>query len=54
VQRETLADLVGPRGEDPWAAQIVRMRDRLRQCAAVSAFVLDLRCRMLEAGYGGG
>jgi PadR family transcriptional regulator PadR len=50
VQRETLTDLLGRRGEDPSAAEIARMRDRLRQCAAVSAFVLDLRRRMLEAG----
>jgi PadR family transcriptional regulator PadR len=50
VQRETLTDLLGRRGEDPSAEEVARMRDRLRQCAAVSAFVLDLRRRMLEAG----
>ena len=49
AQREALHGLLGKAREGPTPDEIARMRDRLRECAAVSAFVLDLRRRMADA-----
>jgi DNA-binding PadR family transcriptional regulator len=49
AQREALQALLGKAREGPRPDEIARMRDRLRECAAVSAFVLDLRRRMADA-----
>jgi DNA-binding PadR family transcriptional regulator len=49
AQRQALQGLLGKAREGPRPDEIVRMRDRLRECAAVSAFVLDLRRRMADA-----
>jgi DNA-binding PadR family transcriptional regulator len=52
AQREVIGDLLGGRAEVLPPETIERMRDRLGECAAVSAFVIDLRRRMLEAQAG--
>jgi PadR family transcriptional regulator PadR len=54
AQREVLRDLLGGRAEVLRPETIERMRDRLGECAAVSAFVIDLRRRMIEAEAGRG
>lgn len=48
TQREALRALLGKAPDPPAAQEIARMRDRLRRCAEVSAFVLDLQRRMSE------
>jgi PadR family transcriptional regulator PadR len=52
VQRQVLRDLLGGRTEVLRPEAIARMRDRLGECAAVSAFVIDLRRRMILAEAG--
>jgi DNA-binding PadR family transcriptional regulator len=54
AQREMLGDLLGAGSEVLRPDTIERMRDRLGECAAVSAFVIDLRRRMIEAEAGRG
>ena len=54
VQRKVLGDLLGGEAEVLRPETIARMRDRLHECSAVSAFVLDLRRRMIEATDGRG
>ena len=53
AEREALQGLLGTAPEGPTPEEIARMRGRLRECAAVSAFVLDLRRRMVNAESGG-
>jgi PadR family transcriptional regulator PadR len=52
AERELLGNLLGPAAEAPGPEAVRQMRERLDECAAVSAFVLDLRRRMLEATAG--
>jgi PadR family transcriptional regulator PadR len=52
AQRELLGNVLGRAAEAPGPATLRQMRERLDECAAVSAFVLDLRRRMLEATGG--
>jgi PadR family transcriptional regulator len=49
-QREAIQGLLLPGTKGPSAQELVRMRDRLRKCVALSAFVLDLRRRTQIAG----
>lgn len=49
VEREALQDLLGTALKPPTPEEIAQMRDRLRECAEVSAFVLDLQDRMAKA-----
>jgi PadR family transcriptional regulator, regulatory protein PadR len=53
-QRELVRDLLGPPAEALTPETVNAMRDRLAECAAVSAFVQDLRRRMLEVTGGRG
>lgn len=46
AQRKALVALVAARITKPSAQELRRMRERLRSCAEVSAFVLNLRRRM--------
>jgi DNA-binding PadR family transcriptional regulator len=52
AQREAIQGLL-PVPSTPPAQELARMRDRLRECAELSAFVLDLRRRTLEAQAAG-
>ena len=54
VQRKVLGDLLGAGAEVLPPETIERMRERLGECSAVSAFVLDLRRRMIETTEGRG
>jgi len=49
AERETLQRLLGTAREPPTPRQLARMRDGLRECAALSAFVLDLQDGMALA-----
>jgi DNA-binding PadR family transcriptional regulator len=49
AQREAIQGLLLPETNGPSAQELARMRDRLRECVALSAFVIDLRRRTLEA-----
>jgi DNA-binding PadR family transcriptional regulator len=51
--REAIQGLLLPGPDEPSAQELARMRDRLRECLALSAFVLDLRRRTLEAQTAG-
>jgi DNA-binding MarR family transcriptional regulator len=48
THREALQALLGKPPDPPTAHELAQMRDRLRRCAEVSAFVLDLQRRMSE------
>jgi PadR family transcriptional regulator, regulatory protein PadR len=52
AQREAIQGLL-PVPITPPPEELARMRDRLRECAELSAFVLDLRRRTLEAQTAG-
>lgn len=54
AQRKALEGLLGAAVVIPSAKTVAQMRDRLRDCAKVSAFVLELRRRMLETVERGG
>jgi DNA-binding PadR family transcriptional regulator len=54
AQREVIGELLGGRPEVLQRETIEQMRDRLGECAAVSAFVIDLRRRMIEVEAGRG
>ena len=49
AEREAIQGLLLPARNAPPAQELARMRDRLRECVALSAFVLDLRRRTGEA-----
>jgi DNA-binding PadR family transcriptional regulator len=49
AEREAIQGLLLPARNAPPAQELARMRDRLRECVALSAFVLDLRRRTREA-----
>ena len=49
AEREAIQGLLLPARNVPPAQELARMRDRLRECVALSAFVLDLRRRTGEA-----
>jgi hypothetical protein len=49
AEREAIQGLLLPARNVPPAEELARMRDRLRECVALSAFVLDLRRRTREA-----
>jgi DNA-binding PadR family transcriptional regulator len=53
AEREAIQGLLLPGTNGPPAQELARMRDRLRECVALSAFVLDLRRRTLEAQTAG-
>jgi DNA-binding PadR family transcriptional regulator len=52
AEREALQSLLGTALKGPTANELARMREGLRECAAVSAFVLDLQRRLAKAGSG--
>jgi DNA-binding PadR family transcriptional regulator len=54
VRREAIRGLLLSATDGPPAEELARMRDRLRECVALSAFVLDLRRRTLAAQAAGG
>ena len=49
AEREAIQGLLLPARNAPRAQELARMRDRLRECVTLSAFVLDLRRRTGEA-----
>jgi len=49
AEREAIQGLLLPARNAPPAQELARMRDRLRECVTLSAFVLDLRRRTGEA-----
>lgn len=49
AEREALQGLLGKTPIGPGPEEIAQMRERLRECADVSAFVLDLQDRMTDA-----
>ena len=49
AEREAIQGLLPPARNVPPAQELAGMRDRLRACVALSAFVLDLRRRTREA-----
>jgi DNA-binding PadR family transcriptional regulator len=52
VRREAIQGLLSGTNAPP-APELARMRDRLRECVALSAFVLDLRRRTLASQTAG-
>jgi DNA-binding PadR family transcriptional regulator len=52
AEREAIQGLL-PVPNTPPARELARMRDRLRECAELSAFILELRRRTLEAQTAG-
>jgi DNA-binding PadR family transcriptional regulator len=53
AQAEAIRGLLPRVPSTPPARELGRMRDRLRECAEISAFLLDLRRRTLEAQTAG-
>jgi PadR family transcriptional regulator PadR len=52
AEERLLVALLGGENDDPKPPDVRGMRERLRECARLSGFVLDLRRRMVEGGEG--